>query len=296
MELDESKFVEFLVDKGIIKKEIILELQIQQYLKIPSTIQLVVNRKLLPIYKIFKTFEKLSEFGFDFERTARELNFWTPEIQQKVEEEKSLYKLTIGQILVGKKITTTREMVDLMEEFTGVKIDAISTRDMILEDTQEEEFKVNFMPIDIDILDDYLLTVDVEKRLEIEKLILDWEKLPMDRSQEKVMRENVHAVKREYHTIKGSSRFINAALIEKITHHAEDLIDVFEENFYEVDEKTKGDLTSLNLKILDLMWDILENLQKSKSEEPYWEVEENRQNIIKIVKEISRLKNIITPI
>lgn len=303
--MSEERFTDFLVEKGIITKDIILELLIDQYMKIPSTLEIVISKKLLPIYKTFKIFEILDKHGFDFKAAAQELGMWSDEIQEALNKERSRYKLPLGQIIVRRKLATTHQMVEYLEEFNGEKIGELSPHDQrkkekeLFDELSDEiptadSFEVQFMAIDTESLNDYMGTVDGEKRNEIERLILDWEKLPNDRAREKEVRDNVHSVKREYHTIKGSSRFIRAALIEGITHEAEDLIVEFEDHFFELDEKFKEQMTNLNLRILDVVWDILDCLQKNQSEEPYWEIEQKRQNIFNIVQEMKRLKAIIT--
>jgi len=289
-------FTDFLVERGIISNDIILELLIEQYRKIPSTIEIVVGKKLLPIYKIFKVFKNMDNFGFDFQKTAESLKHWSDDLQAGVEKERKKYKLPIGQIIVRKKLASTKQMVTLLEEYNNLKYGEYERTQGMMLDIEVQKidtanFEVEFLAIDEDSLTDYLSTVDGEKRNEIEHKIINWEKLCEAGNREKEFEENINFVYREYHTIKGSSRFIRAQLIGKIVHLAEDLLSAFKEKYKDIPKTTVEALSNLNLIIMDIVWDILDCLYKNKSEEPYWEVKGNQEKVKDVINNIYKLKD-----
>jgi hypothetical protein len=299
MEEEKTQFTDYLIKKGIISNDIILELLIDQYRRMPSTIEVVVGKKILPIYKIYKIFESMDHYGFDFQRTAENLDMWTEDCQKSLERERKKYKLPIGQIIVRKKLATTSEMVKLLEEYHTEIYGEPHKPNEMMEDIETTEsgssdFTVEFLAIDEESLTDYLSTVDTEKRSEIEHNILEWEKLHKETEREAEFEKNINFVYREYHTIKGSSKFIRAELIGKIVHEAEGLLSVFKDNFKKISQDTVERMSSVNLSLLDIVWGILDCLYQNHSEEPYWEIETNKEKVLNVITEIEGLKKEIS--
>jgi hypothetical protein len=123
-------------------------------------------------------------------------------------------------------------------------------------------------PIDRSVLTDFLEFFDEHQRNNIETLILSAKS-----KSGKELGYVFNSLYREFHSLKGSSRFCKLKLFEMITHHLEGLISDIQQKVTSFDKATRDQFEESLLLGMDLLWELKNLIHESKSEKS---IERNR--------------------
>lgn len=126
-------FGEFLVDKGLITEEQLLEMVMQQVESAPSLPELIRKLDLLTGRELLKVFKRQAQRGLEFRAAAQSLGLWNEELEQKVRKSLSLERKPIGEILVMQGVLQQQELPHLLDEYFSL------LRSCKEEDSQQED-------------------------------------------------------------------------------------------------------------------------------------------------------------
>jgi hypothetical protein len=120
--------------------------------------------------------------------------------------------------------------------------------------------------IDKSLLSDFLEFFDDHQRNTIETLILS-----AHNKTGKELSYVFNSLYREFHSLKGSSRFCKLKLFEMITHYLEDLITDVQQKMANFDKSTREHFEESLLLGMDLLWNLKIHIQENNSEKsiPY---------------------------
>lgn len=112
-------FGEYLIEKGLIDAESLVDALIEQVRSLPTTVEIVRAQKLMSAANIVKAFKIESETGGSFVAAAKALGAWTPEVETVVNREVKLRRMPLGQILVRRGILSVEKMAAALDDFLG---------------------------------------------------------------------------------------------------------------------------------------------------------------------------------
>lgn len=115
--------------------------------------------------------------------------------------------------------------------------------------------------LDLSLLSDFLEFFDDYQRNNIETLILS-----AKTKSGKELSYVLNSMYREFHSLKGSSRFCKLKVFEMITHYIEDLLSDLQHKISGFDQATSDQLEECLLLGMDLLWELKIIIQESKSE------------------------------
>lgn len=115
--------------------------------------------------------------------------------------------------------------------------------------------------LDLSLLSDFLEFFDDYQRNNIETLILS-----AKTKSGKELSYVLNSMYREFHSLKGSSRFCKLKVFEMITHYIEDLLSDLQHKISSFDQATSDQLEECLLLGMDLLWELKIIIQESKSE------------------------------
>ena len=112
-------FGEYLVSKGHIKPEALVDALIEQTKESPSIAEVARNQQLYSDEDFLNIFSVQSKKNTDFKSAAIELNLWSPEVEQKVDSEIIKTRTPIGQILTKRKAISFDVLTKALDDFLG---------------------------------------------------------------------------------------------------------------------------------------------------------------------------------
>lgn len=168
-------------------------------------------------------------------------------------------------------VTTSLTAVDSLAHDSDTEIDEldISETTKALKELSHAERESSgfqmpalpFEPIDKSLLSDFLEFFDDHQRTTIENLILS-----IQNKSGKDLSYVFNSLYREFHSLKGSSRFCKLKLFEMITHYMEDLITDVQQKMTSFDKATRNQFEESLLLGMDVLWELKHHIQEHKSE------------------------------
>lgn len=112
-------FGEYLIDKGLIDADALVDALIEQLRSLPTTVEVVRAQKLIGAEDIVKAFKIESETGQSFVAAARSLGIWTSAVESVVSREIKLRRMPLGQILVRRGVLSVEKMAAALDDYLG---------------------------------------------------------------------------------------------------------------------------------------------------------------------------------
>jgi len=110
-------FGEFLIEKGIISNDNLVEVLVEQIAATPPLCQLVFDKKILPPSSIFSAFRYQQENQVEFMQACKALGLWTGEVQEKTNRYLEEIRKPLGQLLVKKGYIDLKKLTKMLDEF-----------------------------------------------------------------------------------------------------------------------------------------------------------------------------------
>jgi hypothetical protein len=110
-------FGEFLIEKGIITEENLVDALVEQISTTPPICQVVVEKKILPAKKVFEAFRYQQENNVEFVQACKALGTWTQEIQDRAFSVIDDLRKPLGHILVKKGLIDLKKLTSMLDEF-----------------------------------------------------------------------------------------------------------------------------------------------------------------------------------
>lgn len=110
-------FGEFLVERGLLNEDVLIEVVSQQIAGTPSAFDVIRERRLLESKKIIQVLGRQSVEGTDFVSTCRSLGFWTDEIAAAVRADQEKSRIPIAQLLLDSEIFNLESLGKALESY-----------------------------------------------------------------------------------------------------------------------------------------------------------------------------------
>lgn len=115
-------FGEYLVDKGLINEEQLLDALISQIEEQSSVVKVVRDLDLIKKADILKILKQQVKDQTSFLETAVKLSYWDSEKNKKLFDFMSTQRTPLGEILVGKKYLDIAKLTSALDDFFGEKL------------------------------------------------------------------------------------------------------------------------------------------------------------------------------
>ena len=110
-------FGEFLVEKGVISQENLVDALIEQIATTPPLCQVIYQKKILPTTKVFEIFRYQQDQQVEFIQACKSLGVWTKEVQDRAFETIDELRKPLGHILVSKGLIDLKKLTHMLDEF-----------------------------------------------------------------------------------------------------------------------------------------------------------------------------------
>jgi hypothetical protein len=110
-------FGEFLVEKGVITKENLVDALIEQIATTPPLCQVIYQKKILPLASVFDAFRFQQDHQVEFMQACKSMGLWTKEVQDKAYESIDEMRKPLGHILVSKGLIDLKKLTHMLDEF-----------------------------------------------------------------------------------------------------------------------------------------------------------------------------------
>jgi hypothetical protein len=118
-------FGEFLVEKGVISEENLVDALIEQLANTPPLCQVIRQKKILTTQKIFEAFRFQQDNQVEFMQACKAIGLWTQEVQERVFTSLDEIRKPLGHILVSKGLIDLKKLTNMLDEFLS-QISAVS--------------------------------------------------------------------------------------------------------------------------------------------------------------------------
>jgi hypothetical protein len=124
-------FGQFLVSKGIISEDTLVDALIEQVTQLPSLLQLVRSMNLIPSAVLLTVFDKQSAKQLEFKHACHELGLWSAEIDIAIKKALEEARIPLGQILLKKSVTDLQTLTKALDEFLShLEVEKAQTGDL----------------------------------------------------------------------------------------------------------------------------------------------------------------------
>jgi hypothetical protein len=110
-------FGEFLVEKGVITEENLVDALIEQLANTPPLCQVIHQKKILSSAKIFEAFRFQQDNQVEFMQACKAIGAWTQEVQEKAFNCLDDIRKPLGHILVSKGLIDLKKLTNMLDEF-----------------------------------------------------------------------------------------------------------------------------------------------------------------------------------
>lgn len=119
-------FAEYLVEKGVLTQEKLVELMIDQIENSPSTARLVQQTHLLTPDQFLQAFKVQSEKNIEFKRACEELGFWSFDLEVAVRAEFNKHRKPFGVSLLSMGLMNLEQLTKHFDEYFAAQAKAVS--------------------------------------------------------------------------------------------------------------------------------------------------------------------------
>jgi len=110
-------FGKFLVEKGVISQDSLVDALIEQIANTPPLCQVIYKNKIIATPKIFEAFRFQQDHQVEFMQACISIGAWTKEVQEKVYSVLDEVRKPLGHILVSKGLIDLKKLTMMLDEF-----------------------------------------------------------------------------------------------------------------------------------------------------------------------------------
>lgn len=119
-------FAEYLVEKGILNQEKLIEIMIDQVENSPSTARLVQQTHLLTAEQILQVFKVQSEKNIEFKKACEDLGFWTLDLEVAVRAEFNKQRQPFGVSILSMGLMNLEQLTKHFDEYFAAQAKALA--------------------------------------------------------------------------------------------------------------------------------------------------------------------------
>ena len=256
-------FGQYLVSKGIISEDVLADALIEQLIKLPSVVEVVRKKNLLPASVLLNVFARQTEKQLEFKHACNDLGVWNSEIDTLVKKELELLRVPLGQILIKKGATDLQTITKGLDEF-------LSRAEVASPVTVKENKLETPQPKAVDplFLDEFVTFLTDERLQDLKSLFSALIEGTAEGARAPLI-QNLRKLFNEFRSLRGILKFAQMDKIEVFVAQIEVLIFRAIEQVGQADVHLLPILKDLGHSVVELLGLLKRSLLQEKSENSY---------------------------
>ncbi|MEZ8030349.1 Hpt domain-containing protein [Enterovibrio norvegicus] len=290
----------FLLDFDIISPKDLADVMVEQIRQTPNSLDILYEKALITPEQFLSIVSLQNDEHLDLCSACIRLDIWRNDFFDVINEEVGKRRSTLGRLLVEKGLIEPHVLLPILKQYHVYRAEnnndfALFSENTLLDlnESEAEEtapnvhFDPDFSLIQSNDFSDYIDLFSEEKEIELELVILAIEALGSDKN-EADPEELLNQFFTDYHSLKGTARTAGALLTENLIHESEDLLTFFKRFLHKINNADFAALAAINLKVLDVLSNLRNEMISSGAEEHYWAHAESREKYLKTLGDIKR--------
>ncbi|MEZ8140660.1 hypothetical protein A1OO_13180 [Enterovibrio norvegicus FF-33] len=291
----------FLLDFELISAKDLADVMVEQIRQTPNSLDIIYEKKLITPEQFLSIVTLQNDEHLDLRSACMRLDIWRNEFFDAINDEVSKRRSTLGRILVEKGLVEPHVLLPILKQYHAYRAEnnndfALFSENTLLDLSESEaegsadelHFEPDFSHVQASDPSDYIELFSEEKEIELELIILAIEALGSDKNKADP-EELLNQFFTDYHSLKGTARSVGALLTENLIHESEDLLTFFKRFLHKIHHADFAALAAINLKVLDVLSNLRNEMATSGSEEHYWRTPELKGKYLKTLGDIKRL-------
>ena len=275
-------FGEFLVEKGVITEDNLVDALIEQLANTPPLCQVIHQKKILSSAKIFEAFRFQQDNQVEFMQACKAIGAWTQEVQEKAFNSLDDIRKPLGHILVSKGLIDLKKLTNMLDEFlsqlsmtpaaapipTPVSIPVVIAAPVI----ESEELMESYQPGILMELDE---TFDEKKRKMVRvALSLVKDNAGSDNAICKKLMGDVYKI---VHGLNGLLGLLALDKLSELLTDMEQYLSVIQPKLLDRSKEQLISDTEVLTKGIDLAWGLRMSIMNNATERTFFEDDQNSQ-------------------
>ena len=275
-------FGEFLVEKGVITEDNLVDALIEQLANTPPLCQVIHQKKILSSAKIFEAFRFQQDNQVEFMQACKAIGAWTQEVQEKAFNSLDDIRKPLGHILVSKGLIDLKKLTNMLDEFlsqlsmapaaapipTPVSIPVVVAAPVI----ESEELMESYQPGILMELDE---TFDEKKRKMVRvALSLVKDNAGSDNAICKKLMGDVYKI---VHGLNGLLGLLALDKLSELLTDMEQYLSVIQPKLLDRSKEQLISDTEVLTKGIDLAWGLRMSIMTNATERTFFEDDQNSQ-------------------
>lgn len=284
-------FGEFLVEKGIISEDNLVDALVEQIANTPPLCQMILQNKILSSHKVFEAFRFQQDNQVEFMQACKSIGAWTQEVQDRVFTSLDDIRKPLGHILVSKGLIDLKKLTNMLDEF----LSQASVVNVIK--TSETETKPLIIPSPSVTVEDYLTDCYQPGILMELDETYDEKKKKMMRIALSLVKDNaggdVDICKKlladTFKIIHGLNELLGLLAVDKLSEllNAIELhLSRIQSNFSERSKDQVLNDTDILIKGIDFSWILRTSILANQNEKNFFSEESNRKKFNQLTQEL----------
>lgn len=260
-------FGEYLIEKKVINSEGLATALVEQVRSIPPACDIAFRLNLLNPDQMLAVFRYQQDHRVDFIMAGKNFDFWTPELEKKIQSEVDKARMPLGQILVKKGMTDLPTLTKMLDEFLST-VEAPAPAGAS-KSAEPQAAATNSSGASLDPL----LLAELEtgfNETKYEELVNILQLVEQNVEVNELVEEFLSDFSKNIHSLKGMSKFLKLGVLENLFTN-------IEQTTNKILDKSISDISGKARKVskihsgFTLSWEIRNALVKSEAESVYSE-------------------------
>lgn len=321
-------FGEYLVKKGIISSQDLVEAFLDQIMHLPPLPKLIYDQKLLSTDQIMQVFIAQQDENVDFATACKQLGFWDDDFNTKIEKIYDERRVPFGQFLIQNGAIDIKLLIKTLDEFLSQaeksaprenklapapsakveKAAAVSPPPTLVAATPPvaataagQAAKIETMPTSQNNLNFKVQALEATAR-EVSDFFTGGKKDELDNLLT-LIKQNVTVkelagdflqdVLKNIHTLKGVSRFCKAEIMDFVSSQVENALTAYLKSAFFGMKEVGEQLCLVINKALPILLEVRNSIAEHKTEANFWNNVDNRNKLDAWTSEIFKLNNLL---
>lgn len=275
-------FGEYLVEQKYISAADLLKLLVEQVRTAPSLMEVTFEAQLLEPEEILAVLSLQHNRGSDFKTACHDLGYWTPALEEKIQQELLRKKIPLGQLVMEAKLMSMQELVSALDKFMQENEKKSKTATVVepsLEKSSETKAVMPFTSLsDTGVLELQDLFSSDCKNILMEQLEL-LTSSPASPKEREVAGQRCMV---EIHTLRGGAKFLRLNRLEELLSVMEQALGKIKNKPSEVQDWI---LLSDGVRV---SWDLCTSVVANKSEEFFFNQSDLQQQYLETLNLLKR--------
>jgi hypothetical protein len=284
-------FGEFLVEKGVISQENLVDALIEQIATTPPLCQVIYQKKILPTTKVFEIFRYQQDQQVEFIQACKSLGVWTKEVQDRAFETIDELRKPLGHILVSKGLIDLKKLTHMLDEFLSQLASAPVSAPIPVQETAPEVKAAT--PAPSVLLDDLPVNIQPGILMELEETF-DEKKRKMIRVALSLVKDNAGSdmaickklMQDVFKIVHGLNGLLAMLALDKVSEILSAMEAYLSSVQGKIQERSKDQMirdTEILTKAIDLVWNLRISIMTNATERAFFEENANSQQFSNVM-------------